>query len=96
VGTFGAEDRFPGVRGIPERLEHLLTAAGIDHDVKIYPAVGHGFLDVHDPADLSLPLRIIAGAVGAGSSDQSGREDARRRIVAFFRRHLDDASAGNG
>jgi carboxymethylenebutenolidase len=88
VGSFGAEDRFPGLRGTPARLEQVLTAAGIDHDITTYPGVGHGFLNVHDPADLTLPFRVIAGAVGADVADESVRQDARRRIIAFFRTYL--------
>ena len=48
VGSYGAKDRWPGVREMPDRLEPVLTAAGIDHDIKVYPAAGHGFLNDHD------------------------------------------------
>lgn len=96
VGSFGAEDRYPGVAGTAERLERALTAAGIDHDIKTYPGVGHGFLNLHDPADLPLWMRAIAGATGAATADDAVRADARRRIAGFLRRHLVDGSAARG
>jgi Dienelactone hydrolase family len=37
-------DRWPGVRKVPGILEPALTAAGVDHDIKVYPDAGHGFL----------------------------------------------------
>ncbi|MGY1617087.1 dienelactone hydrolase family protein [Geodermatophilus sp. SYSU D00691] len=88
VGSFGADDRYPGVRGTAERLERALTAAGIDHDITTYPGMGHGFLNVHDPADLPLWMRAVAGATGTETADEGIRADARRRILAFFREHL--------
>jgi carboxymethylenebutenolidase len=33
----------------PEDAERILAAVGIDHDVKIYPGVGHGFINDYDP-----------------------------------------------
>ena len=87
VGSYGAKDRWPGVRKVPARLEPLLSAAEVDHDIKIYPGAGHGFLNQHGPADLSLGDKLLAKLVGAGYHEPSA-EDARRRILAFFRQHL--------
>jgi carboxymethylenebutenolidase len=42
-----------GVRKVPAILEPRLTAAGIPHDIKVYPDAGHGFLNDHDASDLS-------------------------------------------
>src|SRR5215207_9718364 len=42
VGSYGARDRWPGLRKVPEILELALTAGGIDHDIKVYPNAGHG------------------------------------------------------
>jgi carboxymethylenebutenolidase len=92
VASYGARDRWRGVRDVPDRLEPVLTAAGIDQDIKRYPDVGHGFMNDHDPADLPLSFRVIALAVGAGY-DESSCRDARRRISAFFHRHLGDGAA---
>jgi carboxymethylenebutenolidase len=49
VASYGARDRWPGVRKVPGILEPALTAGGIDHDIKVYPGAGHGFLNDHDP-----------------------------------------------
>ena len=89
VGSYGARDRWPGVRGVPDRLEPALAAAGIDHDVKVYPDAGHGFLNDHDPGELPIWVKVIAKLAAAGYHEPSSR-DARRRIIAFFRAHLSD------
>jgi len=91
VASYGARDRWPGVRMVPGILEPALTAARIDHDIKVYPEAGHGFLNDHDPNDLSRLDNVIAKLVAAGYHEPSAR-NARSRIVAFFRTHLVDAS----
>ena len=40
--------------GEADRLESMLTAAGVEHDIKVYPGAGHGFLNDHDPAELPI------------------------------------------
>jgi carboxymethylenebutenolidase len=87
VASYGAKDRWPGVRGVPDRLEPTLRAADIDHDIKRYPDAGHGFLNDHDPAELPIWVKAIAKLAAASYHEPSSR-DARRRIVAFFRTHL--------
>jgi carboxymethylenebutenolidase len=87
VGSYGGKDRWPGVRETPGRLEPALSAAGIDHDVKVYPEAGHGFLNDHDPAELPLWVQGVAKLAAAAYHEPSAR-DARRRIVAFFDTHL--------
>ena len=87
VGSYGARDRWPGVLKAPGILESALTAAGIDHDIKVYPDAGHGFINHHDPDDLSYLDKVIAILAAAGYHETSAR-DARRRILAFFRKHL--------
>jgi carboxymethylenebutenolidase len=90
VASYGARDRWPGVRKVPGVLKPVLTAAGIDHDIKVYPEAGHGFLNDHDPDDLSRLDKVIAVLAAAGYHEPSTR-DARRRILAFFRGHLGGA-----
>jgi carboxymethylenebutenolidase len=75
------------VRGVPDRLEPVLSAAGIDHDIKVYPDAGHRFLNDHDPAELPSWIKVVAKLTAARFHEPSSR-DARRRIVAFFRDHL--------
>jgi len=90
VASYGARDRWPGVRGVPDRLEPALTAAGVDHDIKVYPDAGHGFLNDHDPTELPLWVRAVAKLSAAAYDEESAR-DARSRIVAFFGAHLGGA-----
>jgi len=54
------------VREAPTILESALTAAGIDHDIKVYPEAGHGFLNEHQRGDLSCLDRAIAKLAAAG------------------------------
>jgi carboxymethylenebutenolidase len=89
VGSFGAKDRWPGSGGVPDRLESALAAAGVEHEIKVYPGAGHGFLNDHKPAELPLWVKALAKFVNAGY-DEPSADDARRRIVAFFRNHLVD------
>jgi carboxymethylenebutenolidase len=85
VASYGAKDL--GNRGAGERLERILTAVGVDHDVKTYPVAGHSFMDEHDraelPALLALQFRVAGDPYRAEAAD-----DARRRILAFFAAHL--------
>jgi carboxymethylenebutenolidase len=92
VASYGAKDRWPGVRKVPAIVETVLTAAGVDHDIKVYPDAGHGFLNDHDPDEISSLDKVIAKVVAAGYHELSAR-DARTRIVAFFRAHLVDTPA---
>lgn len=87
VGSYGAKDRWPGMRRVPDRLESMLNAAGVEHDIKVYPGAGHGFLNDHDPAELPLWVKAIA-KLAAASYDEPSALDARRRIVDFFDTHL--------
>jgi carboxymethylenebutenolidase len=87
VASYGADDRWPGVRETFDRLGPALEAAGIEHDLKLYAGAGHGFLNDHDPA--TLPLWVKAAAkLSAASYHEPAARDARRRIVAFFDAHL--------
>lgn len=87
VGSYGGRDRSPLGAGAGRRLERVLTELGVDHDVKIYPHAAHGFLNDHDPADLT-PLLKVLGTVSGTRYDPDATTDARRRIVAFFDEHL--------
>jgi carboxymethylenebutenolidase len=87
VASYGAKDRWPGVRETFDRLKAVLEEAGIDHDLKLYPEVGHGFLNDHDPAELPPWIKLVAKLSAAGYHEPSAR-DARRRIITFFDAHL--------
>jgi carboxymethylenebutenolidase len=101
VASYGARDR--PLRGAALKLTAALDAAGVDHDVKEYPGVGHSFINHHPTAletlrgaagpDAAMPRffavfsAIAAPLMGVGYSERQA-DDARRRIVAFFDRHL--------
>ena len=87
VGSYGGKDRSPLGYRSAERLEAALTSLGVDHDIKIYPGAGHGFMNDHDPADLT-PLLVVLGKISGTRFNQPATEDARRRISTFFGRHL--------
>jgi carboxymethylenebutenolidase len=83
VASYGAKDRM--LPGAAAKLEAGLDAAGIPHDVKEYPQVGHSFMnDFGMPA----PLRFVENIAGLAYS-QPEADDAWRRILAFFGEHLD-------
>jgi len=80
VASYGARDR--SLKGHAQRLEESLQNLGVDHDIKEYSTVGHGFMNHH------------GGALGALTSsfdmryDSASAEDSWRRILAFFEEHL--------
>ncbi|MEO7745627.1 MAG: dienelactone hydrolase family protein [Actinomycetota bacterium] len=79
VASYGGRD--PMMRGVAGRLEGVLTALGVEHDVKEYPGVGHSFLNHHGAF---APLERVAGL----GFDQAAADDAWARILAFFDHHL--------
>jgi carboxymethylenebutenolidase len=80
VGSFGGKDRIFAPQA--KRLEEHLTALGIDHDVKLYPDVGHSFIGQHQPWVTRLPNPLSPGY----SAPEA--EDAWRRILSFFHEHV--------
>ena len=85
VGSYGAKD--PGLRGAGDRLERILAAVGVDHDVKTYPDAGHAFLNDHDRAELPALFALQFRLTGDPYHEPSA-QDARHRILDFFGRHL--------
>ena len=85
VGSYGAKD--PGNRGVGDRLARILTAVGVEHDVKTYPEAGHAFLNDHDRAELPALFAVQFRLTGNPYHEPSAR-DARRRILEFFGAHL--------
>jgi carboxymethylenebutenolidase len=81
VGSFGVRDRT--LKGAAGRLERALREAAVPHDVKEYPEAGHSFLNDHDSV-----LFAVAGRLMGGGYDEGAALDARRRIIGFFRTHL--------
>ncbi len=87
VGSYGGRDRSPMGASAAVRLEAALTALGVDHDIKVYPEAGHGFINDPDPADSTLLLTVLSKISGTRYHEPSAL-DAHRRIAAFFREHL--------
>ncbi|ABK67580.1 dienelactone hydrolase family protein [Mycobacterium avium] len=83
VGSYGGRD--PSLRGATRKLNEALTKAGIEHDVKEYPAASHAFLN-DDEAGPRI-LRPLLRVAGIGPEPDSA-QDAWNRIAAFFATHL--------
>lgn len=90
VASYGGEDRLSD--GV-DRLEATLTDAGIDHDVKVYPGVGHSFMN---RADLNPAFALFGSTVMSAGYDEAAAEDAWSRILGFFDDHLRGERAGRG
>jgi carboxymethylenebutenolidase len=90
VASYGALDR--GSRGAAEHLERILTEYGIDHDVKEYADTDHAFMNDHDLAEVPWFIKFIGYAFGGGAYHPESTLDARKRIVAFFDKHLQGGS----
>jgi carboxymethylenebutenolidase len=88
VGSYGARDR--ANRGTAGRLARALKAACVGHDIKEYPGAGHAFMNDHDGAGDPSPFIFVVMGRFAGPSGyhEPSAQDARRRIVTFFRAHL--------
>ncbi|MEH6803155.1 MULTISPECIES: dienelactone hydrolase family protein [Rhodococcus] len=83
VGSFGGKDF--SLRGAAAKLETALSNAGIENDVKEYPAAGHAFLnDAEAGPKVLRPLERILGI----GPDPVAAQDAWKRIDSFFERHL--------
>lgn len=83
VGSYGKRD--PILRGSAKKLDSALEARGIDHDVKEYPGVGHSFLNRQSSDIANAVLRVSGLGHNADVAD-----DAWRRILGFFAKHLRD------
>jgi carboxymethylenebutenolidase len=83
VASYGGRD--PMLPGQAKRLQKALTAAGVEHDFKIYPSVGHSFLN--DAPNGPAPLRPLMRIANAGPRPAAAA-DAWARIEAFFAEHL--------
>lgn len=88
VGSYGATDR--GNPGTAQKLDRVLQALAVDHDVKEYPEAGHAFLNDHESVgDRSPFIFVVMGKfAGASGYHEPSAQDARRRIVSFFNTHL--------
>jgi carboxymethylenebutenolidase len=90
VASYGGRDRIFGAMGA--RLDAALTQAGIEHDVKTYPSAGHSFMSRHGGISGWLAPRTPLHA----RYDPAAADDAWRRVLAFFDKHLRGADGAVG
>jgi carboxymethylenebutenolidase len=83
VAGFGALDRHFAVQG--ERLERHLTELGVQHDVKIYPDIGHSYMNDFGDGVMAALMRRTPMHAGY---DEEASEDSWRRMLGFFSEHL--------
>ena len=88
VASYGA--KAGGMAEDAERLGQALEAAGVEHDLKVYPEAGLSFMNRHPG-----PLRVVEKVVGMGYHGDSAR-DAWERIFAVFDRALKGEGPGQG
>ena len=86
VASYGAKDR--SLSKAPATLERILTDNGVEHDIKVYPAAGHGFVNDHAPGETPV-WALLAGKVAHTGYHEPSAVDARGRIVEFFNTHLE-------
>ena len=85
VASYGRRD--PTLKGVGPRLDEILTAAGIAHDVRVYDSAGHGFMNDHVKGEVPLWARLVSKLSRTGY-DAEATADARVRIETFFEEHL--------
>lgn len=78
VASYGSRDVTQ--RRIPERLREVLERAGVSHDIVAYPTAGHSFMNHGGPR--------IFDTRGPYAYNHEASEDAWRRILTWFDRHL--------
>lgn len=84
VASYGARDR--SLKNAPAQLEWALTANGVDHEIEVYPGVGHAFINDHGDDEVPLVFRLL-NRIAGGEYHEPSAEDARRRIISFFDGH---------
>lgn len=83
VASYGGRD--PLIPGAGRKLERTLTRLGVEHDLKIYPGVGHSFMN--DVPVGPGPMPQVMRIANAGPKPEAAA-DAWQRIEAFFAEHL--------
>lgn len=80
IGCYGGRDR---LFNVPDKLRARLAPLGIVPETHVFDRVGHSFLtDGHHPLALALTRFFFH----AEARDPSAREEAWRKILAFFDR----------
>ncbi len=85
VASYGDQDRFfvPQAQRLGRHLEEL----GVPHDLKLYPGVGHSFMNEQS----GLMAKVMAKGPMTVGYNEAAAEDAWRRMLTFFAEHLEGA-----
>lgn len=83
VAGFGERDESFARQG--RRLVGHLEALGVPHDVKVYPGVGHSYMNDHGGG---LLAGIARRTPMHAAYDEDAAEDSWQRMLAFFAKHL--------
>ena len=83
VAGFGELDRPFAAAG--RRLERHLETLDVPHDVKIYPGVGHSYMNDHG---MPMVAAVLRRTPMHAAHDPDAAEDSWRRMLAFFAVHL--------
>ena len=84
IASYGGKDRLLP-RDTTAKLEKVLTAAGVEHDVRAYPGAGHQFLN--DAKNGPIVLRPLLKVTNAGP-DPVAAAEAWERIEAYLAKYL--------
>ena len=85
VASYGELDRT--LSKAPGRLREALETHDVPHDVKVYPATGHGFMNDHPREEMPV-WALVTGKLASTAFHERSAADARRRIASFFETHL--------
>ena len=80
VASYGKKDLT--LYGAAKKLDRVLTANGVEHDVKEYPKASHSFMSRYEGK-----TAVLARVAGLRHRPDDA-EDAWRRIDAFFDEHV--------
>lgn len=83
VASYGARDRV--FAKFAEPVRHRLEEAGVSHDVRLYADAGHSFMNKPEGHRI---IKLLGRPLLALGYRPTEAEDAWRRILAFFARHL--------
>ncbi|HEY2300074.1 MAG TPA: dienelactone hydrolase family protein [Jatrophihabitans sp.] len=86
VASYGGRD--PLLPGMAKRVEKALRTNDVPHDLKVYPGVGHAFLN--DEMTGPRSLRPIERVLNVGPRPEAAA-DAWARIEAYFANYLTPA-----
>jgi carboxymethylenebutenolidase len=82
VASYGDRDT-PLVRSVP-KLEAELARLAIPSDVKVYPGVGHGFMNEQPNKIFGFLLKNVAHV----AYDAEAADDAMKRMLTFLAAHV--------